>query len=203
MVRAAIRKGLDGIAITDHDNVRGGLKARNFARRFDGFKVITGTEVSTRSGHVLGLGVDENVKLDMGVEETVEKIHDLGGVAVAAHPFAKFWLRTCLGEKALKADAIEILNACTCRNFQNRMAGRLAEHGRKAGTASSDSHCSRTVGLAGIICDGDPLSAIKRGRFGTFGRIARKREFLYLTSKKYGRSIKWRFTGGLDTGGTA
>jgi len=197
MVKAAIRKGLGGIAVTDHDNVKGSLKAKAAGKRLDkNFKVITGAEVSSSSGHILALGVKENVKHGLGVEETVESIHDLGGVAVAAHPFAKFWFRACLKEQAVKADAMEILNACTCRQFQNRRAALLSKKSGVPGTASSDSHCSRTIGLAGIICDGDPLSAVKKGRFETFGRIAKKRDFLYLTGKKYGLSIKWKFRGG-------
>jgi predicted metal-dependent phosphoesterase TrpH len=196
MVKAAVKKGLDGIAVTDHDNIRGGLKAKEFARRFKGFKVITGVEISSDAGHILGLGIKEDVRANLSVEETVEKIRDLGGLAVAAHPFAKFWFRDCLGERATKADAMEILNACTCRRFQNKRAARLARESGVPGTASSDSHSMRTVGLAGIICDTDPLTAIRKNKFEIYGDIAKKREFLYLTANKYGRSIKWKFTGG-------
>jgi predicted metal-dependent phosphoesterase TrpH len=199
MVRAAIRKGLDGVAITDHDNVKGGLKAKAAARRLNrDFKVIVGTEISTNDGHMLGIGIKENIKPGLSAEETVEKIREMGGIAVAAHPFAKFWFRKCLGEQAVKADAIEILNSCTCRRFQNRSAERLAKSAGKPGTASSDSHCARTVGLAGISCDTDPLTAIRKGKFRIYGNVAPKRDFFYLSAKKYGRSIKWRFKGGPD-----
>jgi len=196
MVKAAIRKGLGGIAVTDHENVKGSLKAKEAARRIDkNFKVITGTEITSGSGHILGLGIKEDVRPGMGVEETVERIRDLGGFAVAAHPFAKFWFRACLKEQAVKADAIEILNACTCTKFQNRAAQRFAEKAGKHGIAASDSHCPRTLGMAGIECDGDPLSAIRKGRFAIFGKIAPRKDFLYLMGKKYGRSIKWKVVG--------
>lgn len=190
MVKTAIKRGLDGMAITDHDNVKGGLKALAVAHRMcRNFKVIPGTEISSKAGHMLGLGIKENVRPDLSVEETVEKIHDLGGVAVAAHPFARFWFRACLKEDAVKADAIEVLNACTCKNFQNRRAALLAKKSGVPGMAASDSHCTRTVGLAGIICSGDPLSALKKGRFDVFGKIAKNRDFLYLGGKKYGVSF--------------
>jgi len=196
MVKAAIRKGLDGIAVTDHDNVKGSLKAKEFARKFKDFKVITGAEISSNAGHILGLGIRESVRPNLSVEETVEKIHDLGGLAVAAHPYAKFWLRDCLKEQSLKADAIEVLNACTCTQFQNRAAQKLAARTGKPGIASTDSHCPRTLGKAGIICDGDPLSAVVKNNFKVFGKTAPKKDFLYLMAKKYGRSIKWKFEGG-------
>jgi len=199
MIKAAIKKGLDGIAVTDHDNVKGSLKAKEAARRIGrDFSIITGAEISSKFGHILGLGITENVRPDLSVEETVEKIHDLGGIAVAAHPYAKFWLRECLKEQALKADAIEILNACTCTQFQNRTAQRLVRKAGKPGIASTDSHCMRTLGNAGIICYGDPLSAIMKNNFRIFGKTAPKKDFLYLIAKKYGRSIKWKFEGGPD-----
>jgi len=199
MVKTAIKKGLNGIAVTDHDNVKGSLKAKEAARRIDRkFNLITGLEISSKSGHILGLGIKENVRPNMSVEETIEKVHDLGGIAVAAHPFAKFWFRACLKEKAAKADAIEVLNACTCTQFQNRAAQRFAERAGKHGTASSDSHCPRTLGMAGIECDGDPLSAIRKGKFTIFGKVAPRKDFLYLVGKKYGRSIKWKIAGGPD-----
>ena len=194
VVKAAIKKGLDGIAITDHDNVKGSLKAKIAARRIKkDFQVLTGSEISSAAGHVLGLGIKEDVKPGLSLEETLERIKELGGISIAAHPFAKFWFRKCLAERAVKADAIEVLNACTCRNFQNKKAERLAKSAGKPGVASSDSHSVRTVGLAGIICNNDPLSSIKNGKLKIFGAVARKREFIYLSAKKCSRSIKWKF----------
>src|SRR5438270_10189488 len=50
---------LDVLAITDHDEIRGAWKARDLAaQRKLRVQVITGTEVTTRHGHVLALFVD-------------------------------------------------------------------------------------------------------------------------------------------------
>jgi predicted metal-dependent phosphoesterase TrpH len=57
MIEAAIKKGLHGIIITDHDSVRGGLVGRKEARSFKDFRVIPGAEVTTFSGHILAIGL--------------------------------------------------------------------------------------------------------------------------------------------------
>ena len=77
MIEAATRRGLEGIIITDHDSVRGGLVGIEVARDYRDFKVIPGAEITTRAGHILAIGIDENVQRGLGVEETVELIHDL------------------------------------------------------------------------------------------------------------------------------
>lgn len=166
MMEAAIRKGLGGMIITDHDSVAGGLAGRKVARGYKDFKVIPGAEVTSRSGHILALGIEDNVPKGLTVEETVERIHDLGGIAIASHPFSSR-VRPSLGEECLKADGVEVFNA-TNRGHANSRALSLAHaHGRR-GTAGSDAHWERTVGNAGIVCD-DPLEDITRGRASLFG----------------------------------
>ena len=56
IIKTAKARGLDGVAVTDHNSVKGGLSALEFCKGSD-FLVIPGIEVSTTKGHVLGLGV--------------------------------------------------------------------------------------------------------------------------------------------------
>ncbi len=167
MIEAAIRKGLQGMIITDHDNVDGGLVGRKVARGYKDFTVIPGAEVTSTSGHILAIGIENNIQKGLAVEETVERIHDLGGIAVASHPFSSR-VRPSLAEQCLKTDGVEVFNA-TNRGGSNRRALFLAQTHRRPGTAGSDAHWERTVGNAGIICD-NPLEDITRGRAGVFGR---------------------------------
>jgi predicted metal-dependent phosphoesterase TrpH len=169
MIEAAISKGLGGMIITDHDSVKGGIVGKANAREYKGFKVLPGAEVTSRSGHILAIGIVTDVPKGLSVEETVEKIHDLGGIAIASHPFSSR-VRPSLGEECLKADGVEVFNA-TNRGRSNSSARALAqEHGRP-GTAGSDAHWVRTVGSAGIVCD-NPIEDIVRGRVGLFGEYA-------------------------------
>ncbi|MEM5804544.1 MAG: PHP domain-containing protein [Candidatus Aenigmatarchaeota archaeon] len=196
MVDAAIAKGLGGIAVTDHNCVKGSLAAEKYAKSLgNDFKIITGSEIRSASGDILALGIREDVKPGMSVEETVDSIRDLGGIAVAPHPFSEFLFRQCVGKDALKADAVEAFNASSSLTFQNMKAEAFAaKHGMPV-CAGSDSHCTRTVGNAGISCEGDPIEDILGKKAEIFGKRTGKLDMIFLISKKYGRSMKWRLVG--------
>jgi len=89
IVLAAARRRLDVLAITDHDEIRGALRARDFALAHPslGIEVVVGEEISTLNGHLLGLWLSERVPPGLSALETIELIHAQGGIAVAAHPF--------------------------------------------------------------------------------------------------------------------
>ena len=122
--------------------------------------------MTSRSGHIIAIGIVDNVPKGLSVEETVEKIHDLGGIAVASHPFSSR-VRPPLGEECLKTDGVEVFNA-TNRGHSNSRAQALARANGRPGTAGSDAHWARTVGNAGIFCE-NPLEDIVNGRASLFG----------------------------------
>lgn len=178
LIEAAIKKGLGGLIITDHDNVAGGLLGEALSRRYENFRVIPGAEVTSRSGHILAIGVRSNVPKGLSVEETVDRIHDLGGVAVASHPFAG-GKRPSLREDCLKADGVEVFNANN-RYDANHRALLLAKDHRSPMTAGSDAHWARNLGYAGIICD-DPIEDIRHGHtriFGNYTSLLVRRVFI-------------------------
>ena len=152
--------------ITDHDTIKGGLVGKEVANYYRDFKVIPGAEITSSVGHILAIGIDENVQKGLGVEETIELIHDLGGIAVASHPFSSR-VRPSVGEYCLKTDGVEVFNA-TNRGLDNSRAMALAKMYGLPRTAGSDAHWARTVGTAGIICD-DPVEDILNGRVELFG----------------------------------
>lgn len=166
MIEAAIRKGLDGIIITDHDNVKGGLVGKKVARAYPGFTVIPGTEITSLGGHILAIGVESNIPKRLPVADTVDRIHDLGGIAVASHPFSSR-VRPSLESDCLKTDGVEVFNAMN-RGTENAAALSLAMTYTRPMTAGSDAHWEKMVGTAGIICD-DPMSDVARGRTRLFG----------------------------------
>jgi len=166
MIEAAIRRGLDGMIITDHDSVEGGLAGRKVARGYKGFYVIPGAEVSSKAGHILAIGVQENVPKGLSLEETIDRIHGLGGIAIASHPFSSR-VSPSLGEGCLKTDGVEVFNAMN-RGSENWKASSLAEGHRRPKTAGSDAHWASAIGNAGIVCN-DPLEDIVKGRTGLFG----------------------------------
>ena len=88
LVRAAAGH-LDVLAVTDHDEIRGALEARRFARAHPelGVDVVVGEEISTLNGHLLGLYLQECIPPHLSAAHTIDLIHAQRGLAIAAHPF--------------------------------------------------------------------------------------------------------------------
>lgn len=51
-----------------------------------GIEITKNSVANSRSAHVLALGVDQWISADLDVFTMVDRIHDLGGLAIAAHP---------------------------------------------------------------------------------------------------------------------
>jgi hypothetical protein len=155
---AAERAGLDVIALTDHDDIRGSFLIRDIAaRRGSKVQVVPGIEVTTRSGHLLALWIEDEIKMLGSLAATVAKIHTMGGLAVVPHPLS--FLTFSIGEGALRVlhagppesrvDGIELRNPSYAGRVRNARAAWLNERVLKvAATGSSDAHHSRLVGTA-------------------------------------------------------
>src|ERR671918_1710368 len=92
--------GLDVIAITDHDEIAGSLKALELAPSF-GVEVIPGTEVTTAEGDLLALNITEKIERGLPLINTILKVNQLGGFCIAPHPMADG-----IGMKSLSAYSI-------------------------------------------------------------------------------------------------
>lgn len=156
---AVMRTDLDVIAVTDHDTVAGALiaaaYARHFARDFRPFEVIVGTEVTSVDGDILALFVEQDIPPKMSAAETIAAIHEQGGLAVAAHPYAHapILLRGD-GMKGvgrliaeLPFDAVEVRNGTPTEFISNRLTRmRNRRWSKRAETGGSDTHYMPTVG---------------------------------------------------------
>jgi predicted metal-dependent phosphoesterase TrpH len=172
IIQAAKRRGLDGIAITDHDIMKGIPVARRYIKeqKLD-LLLIPGIEVNTSEGHLLVLGVDKPPHKKMSPEETIDDAHDLGGIANVPHPYHPF--RHALG-RIPDADAVEVYNSKHLFGLANGRA--KFEAGRRGMTmvAGSDSHFAETVGLGVTEIEAEDvdsvLEAIRAGRTRILGR---------------------------------
>lgn len=113
LVRRCREVGLDCIAVTDHNTIRGALLARELAD----FKVIVGEEVKSSQGDIIGLFLSEEVPKGLSPLETVRRIKGQGGLVLVPHPFDAV-RRGPLSPAALReilpyVDLIEVLNART------------------------------------------------------------------------------------------
>ncbi len=168
VVKLAKKKNYDGLVITDHNSMDA---YKNIEK--EGLTIIKGVEVSSCCGHILAININEMIPKGLSVQETIERIKDQDGIAIAAHPY-RFW--SGLGEKNTRSgkfDAIEILNS---RSFKkdNERAKKLAESMKLPGTAGSDAHLPYEFGRAWIIVKDDLIKEIKNGtaEIGGFSRNA-------------------------------
>ncbi|HEX2195159.1 MAG TPA: PHP-associated domain-containing protein [Candidatus Limnocylindria bacterium] len=150
---------LDVIAITDHERIDGALRAREIhAAGGYSYELVVGEEITTRRGHLLALFIEERIPALRSVTETLERIHEQGGLAIAAHPMAP--LTPSLGRRTLlqlhedpdprhALDAIEMLNPSAAGLVRRRERGELNESVlHLPGVGNSDAHLLEHVATA-------------------------------------------------------
>lgn len=143
LIKAAVKNGLNGIAIVDHNSVKGGLKGFEIAKEIKDFVVIPGVEISSAEGHILALNIKENIPKKLSAKETIERIISLGGTPVLPHPYR---MLSGLGEKNVGGFAgIEVFNSRSL-GWENKKAEFLAEKLDIGKTGGSDAHSSNEVG---------------------------------------------------------
>jgi len=166
---------LDVIAITDHDEIEGALKAMEIAPNY-GVEVIPGIEITTAEGDLLAFFITEKVDAGLSLTETVLRVRELGGVCVAPHPMASGMGMKSLGARAIMkalrnprvADTligIEVYNATALDRISNYYASILAGRLDIAHVGNSDAHTVGALGLGATEFEGssaaDLLTALK------------------------------------------
>jgi hypothetical protein len=91
LVIQADRKGLDVLAVTDHNILFPALLSRAFSRFVGGPTILVGEEITARRYHLHGVGLTERVDASAPMAEVLAAIHRQGGVAIVAHPTRRFW----------------------------------------------------------------------------------------------------------------
>jgi predicted metal-dependent phosphoesterase TrpH len=150
---------LDVVAIADHERIDGAQRALEIhAAGSYSFELVVGEEITTRRGHVLALFLTERVPALRPVTETLERIHEQGGLAIAAHPMAP--LTPSLGQRTLlqlhddpdprhHLDGIELMNPSAAG--RSRRLARLHLNERRLhlpGVGNSDAHVLEHIGTA-------------------------------------------------------
>src|SRR5207245_7486132 len=139
--------------------------------------IIPGIEISSRDGHIIGLGVSNTVPRGLSADETILQIKRLGGVSIVAHPYD--FLRSALNPEILTTvpDAIEVINSASMlHSITWKRARTFAEKRKLPKTAGSDSHIPETIGKAYTIVDIESRNvatvqyAIRNGQVAPEGR---------------------------------
>src|SRR5215204_1944167 len=167
ILKQASSVGLNVIAITDHDDIRGAFDARELAAQYN-LEVIPGVEVTTKDGHLLALFVDQIPPRGLSLDETLKHIGGMGGIAVAPHPFNQLpgslsmdKVISTLTKPALKdvLRGIEIYNMTT-QPFDEKVQ-KISVYLPFAKTAGSDAHVYWAIGTGTTEFDGKTASELR------------------------------------------
>lgn len=183
LIERARHWGLDGIAITEHNQLWDPEKIEMLRRRHD-FTVIGGVEVDSDVGHVLVFGLEGPRRWNRlpTLEELRPVVDEAGGVIVAAHPFRaplptarpersgeRFWEEFVGRYKPRLVDAVEVHSGLGDAN-QRRLSAELARRLDLPSTGGSDTHRLMDVATCFTVFDDeikderDVVAAIKARR---------------------------------------
>jgi len=150
LLETARDRGLDAIAITDHNEVSGALEAREIAAEMGDIKVIVAEEVKTaEQGEVIGLFLEKKIPRGMTMAETIAEIRRQGGLVYVPHPFDRFHSvpdYEHLLEIVEEVDILEVFNPRVALTAFNEEAERFARKYRIVPGAGSDSHVAQGLG---------------------------------------------------------
>jgi predicted metal-dependent phosphoesterase TrpH len=148
LIDVARRRGLQRLAVTDHNAFEGALRAA----QMDPELIIPGEEIMTTGGELLAYYVRELVPPGLDPEKTIDILRQQGAVIAVAHPFdairAGHWDEAEVREILPLVDAVEVFNARVATPAQNWHAAKVAEAADKPGIAGSDAHAYLEVGRA-------------------------------------------------------
>jgi predicted metal-dependent phosphoesterase TrpH len=174
--REASRRGLDAIAITNHNQVFASRLGRWLSGWMGGAIILPGQEVTNPGHHVVAVGIRRAVDWTGPATEIIDSIHAGGGVAIAAHPEPVYW--PAFGPQALASlDGAERLHPVIFHRPRGR--DELGEFARRAAAVrarplaaigSSDFHAlallgeCRTFVFARELSEAAILEAIREGQ---------------------------------------
>ena len=140
------RRGIDKLAVTDHNSLRGALEAAELAPEV----IIVGEEILTTEGELLGYFMTEEIPRGLSPEETIDRLRRQGAVISVSHPcdYARqgAWREEVLRPLLPRLDALEAFNARTYGDGPNARAAALARQAGLPGLAGSDAHAPFEVG---------------------------------------------------------
>jgi hypothetical protein len=187
ILRLCERRGIDKIAITDHNTAEGALRMQQLAPD----RVIVGEEIMTTKGELLAYFLQETVPAGLTPYETIRRLRDQGAVISVSHPLDRLrkgaWENADLLAIIDQVDALEVFNARCLYRADNEQALMLARQYGLACTAGSDAHSIPEYGRAMVTLRpfssaGDFLAALREAEIS--GYVERySPAYVHLSSK--------------------
>jgi predicted metal-dependent phosphoesterase TrpH len=161
LVRVLKKRGIQGIAITDHNSFKGVAKAKRLLEK-EGLFVIPGEEVkTTENGELLCLFINEEI-CSPGLKkyrflEVVDKVKEQDGLVGLSHPLdfsRKNWISKMQIDWINKyIDIIEAYNARCNLHLMNKRAYSFCINHNIPFTAGSDAHFLMEIGRGCLVLD--------------------------------------------------
>ena len=152
LIRRARTLGLDGVVITEHYSYEASEPIEAIARD-EGLLLLRGVEIATDRGHLLAYGVEDDSWNTWGrdtwlpLPDVIERILDLGGICVPAHPFREIGACSLL-DGLLELTGIAAVETHNGGNSDadNELALIACRHLTLPGLGGSDCHKVAAVG---------------------------------------------------------
>lgn len=140
------RKGLDRVAVTDHNTITGALQLKEL----DPERIIVGEEIATTQGELIAYFITQPIPPKLPPLETIARVHAQGGVVGVPHPLDRI-RREAMGRVALlplqdELDFLEVFNSRCLFRGDNRAARILAQELSLYMTGGSDAHSPWELG---------------------------------------------------------
>src|SRR5215475_2433124 len=140
VIRTCKERGIDRIAITDHNTAEGALALAAMAPEL----IIPGEEIMTTQGELLTFFVQETIPPGLSPTDTIRRLRDQGAVISVSHPYDRLrkgaWQEADLLKIVDKVDALEIFNSRCIYKEDNAKALAFANAHGKPGTVGLDGH---------------------------------------------------------------
>ena len=159
LIERAALVGLDGICITEHDNIRRSPELEERARE-RGLLLFYGVEANTDHGEVLAFGPIEYTEGFHELSRLRQAVDDTGGAIIAAHPFRREFspfysgggvTRPTLEEACARpimemVDSLEVINGASTEE-ECEFGRQVAENLGLGMAGGSDAHSTDGIGI--------------------------------------------------------
>jgi predicted metal-dependent phosphoesterase TrpH len=164
LLKSALSKGLDGIALTDHNTCAGFKELVEAQKKLNGF-IILGQEIKTQFGDIVGLFLKKEISPPFKDPfEVIKKIKEQEGIVIIPHPFDLIsGFKKDLNFLKGLIDGIEVINSRSL--FENRKKALIfAYENNLSLIGGSDAHYYKCVGEAYTLVEGARnLEEFKKG----------------------------------------
>lgn len=168
IAREALRKGLKGFAITDHNSTESFAEFKALQKKHKELLIVPGEEVKILEqgkpmGELLCYFLLQKIER-ASLGEILDAARAQDALVSVAHPFdsGRIEFRKDLEKSSGKLDAVEVFNARSFTERANELALKFAERRSMPFTAGSDAHSLKEIGIAGVECNAESAEELRK-----------------------------------------